>query len=88
MSETDLVDSTSATESPALTDGADVGEVDEDDVAEGVLGVVGDADPDPAAVGAEPLVVGRVPEVVGHVHGRGGYPDRPTVVDVSTFTSG
>ena len=38
-------------------------------VAQGVLGVLGDADPDPAAVEERPLVVLGVPPVLGHVHG-------------------
>ena len=46
-SETDLVDSISATLAPATIVEADVGQLHEHDVAEAVLGEVGDADRGP-----------------------------------------
>src|SRR5690606_26150290 len=48
----------------------DLGDVDEHDVTERVLRVVGDAEAEPTVLDADPLVIGRVPEVVGHVHPR------------------
>ena len=50
MSETDLVLSTSPSVAPLDDRVADRRELHEDDVAERVLGVVGDADAHPAAV--------------------------------------
>ena len=61
--------STSPNDSPAVDGGADRRDLHEHDVAEGVLGVVGDADPDHVPVPADPLVVARVPELLGNVHG-------------------
>ena len=68
--------STSPNASPAVDVGADGRDLDEHDVAEGVLGVVGDADPDDVPVAADPLVVGRVPELLGDVHGPQPYRNR------------
>ena len=45
-----------------------LGQLDEHHVAEGVLGEVGDAHPDPSVLEAGPLVVLGVPAVVGDVH--------------------
>ena len=80
MSDTDLVDSTSLIDAAASTAAPDLGQVDEHDVTERVLGVVGDADRDLAVLDADPLVVGGVAEVVGDLHGAGGYRNpRPPV---------
>ena len=65
-SETDLVDSTSPTAVARLDVGALVGELDEHDVAELGLRVIGDADADHAvAEVADPLVGVGVAQVVG-----------------------
>ena len=78
MSDTDLVDSTSLIAPPASTVAPDLGQLDEHDVAERVLGVVGDADPHLAVLDADPLVVGGVPQVLGDVHGRADLPEPST----------
>lgn len=52
-----------------MDDAADVGEFDEDDVTEFVLGVIGDADGADVAIDVEPLVGFGVAEVAGDVHG-------------------
>ena len=69
MSETDLVDSTSLNARAGLDACAHLGQLDEHDVAQGVLRVVGDADAHPAVLEPDPFVVRRVPQVVGDVHG-------------------
>ena len=73
MSLTDFVLSTSLNESPAATVGARLGHLDEHDVAERVLGVLGDPDRDGVAVWPDPLVIGRVAEFGGNVHQRQPY---------------
>ena len=70
MSLTDFVLSTSLNDSPARDRQARLRHLDEDDIAEGVLGVLGDADRDPGAVDAYPLVIGGVAEFGGDVHER------------------
>ena len=68
MSLTDLVLSTSLNVSPAVTVRRRRG-LHEDDVAERVLGVVGDADAGAGAVDGDPLVITGVEQVGRDRHG-------------------
>ena len=73
MSETLLVDSTSPHGSPAVTVAPTVGQRHEDDVAERVLRVVGDAEADAALRGdVDPLVLAGVAQVLGGLAGHAG----------------
>jgi hypothetical protein len=53
--------------------GTDIGELDEDDVAQAVLREVGDPDRGARTLDAHPLVLRAVPKFLGDVHGEGDY---------------
>ena len=80
MSETDFVLSTSPNVSPAATDAPTVGDLDEHDVAERVLGVVGDPDPDDRLPSTARTTRGRSSTAAGRERSWGATVSKPAAL--------